>query len=52
MIEQILAIIIMDGNGLYIWSCLIILIFIISINIYLPNKRLNRIYKEIKSKVQ
>jgi len=48
MIEQIFAIIIMDGNGLYVWSCLLILIFIIGINIYLPSRRLNRIYKENK----
>ncbi len=48
MIEQISVIINMDGNGLYVWLCLFILIFTIGINIYLPNRRLNRIHKENK----
>jgi|TARA_B100000959_G_scaffold282362_1_gene348578 hypothetical protein len=52
MIEQISTIISMDGNGLYVWSCLFILFFIIGINIYLPNRKLNRIYKENKTKAQ
>jgi hypothetical protein len=52
MIEQISIIINMDGNGLYVWSCLFLLILIIGINIYLPNRKLNRIYKENKVKGQ
>lgn len=48
--EQISTIIYMDGNGLYVWSCLFILIFVIGINIYLPSRRLKRIYKENKTK--
>ena len=52
MIEQISVIINMDGNGLYVWSCLFILFFIIGINFYLPNRKLKKIYKENKAKGQ
>ncbi len=48
MIEQISTIIYMDGNGLYVWSCVVILLFIIGINIYMPMRRLKRIYKRNK----
>tara|TARA_B100001778_G_C18441769_1_gene562648 strand:+ start:159 stop:314 length:156 start_codon:yes stop_codon:yes gene_type:complete len=51
MMEQIFSIIYMDGNGLYVWSCLLILILIISINIYIPTRRLKKIYKERKAKI-
>jgi len=50
MMEQISSIIYMDGNGLYVWSSLLVLILIISINIYLPTRRLKKIYKEVKTK--
>jgi len=50
--EQISSIIYMDGNGLYVWSCLLILILIISINFYLPTRRLKKIYEEVKTKIQ
>ena len=52
MMEQISSIIYMDGNGLYVWSCLLILILIISINFYLPTRRLKKIYEEVKTKIQ
>ena len=49
--EQIISIIYMDGNGLYVWSCLLILILIISVNVYIPTRRLRKIYKERKTKI-
>jgi len=45
MIEQISTIVYMDGNGLYVWSCVIILLFKIGLNIYIPTRKLIRIYK-------
>ena len=46
--------IINDGNMLEIPGVIIayIVFFIIGINIYLPNRKLNRIYKENKTKAQ
>ena len=52
MMEQISSVIYMDGNGLYVWSCLLILILIVSINFYLPTRRLKKIYEEVKTKIQ
>ncbi len=49
--EHISLFIYMDGNGLYVWSCLLILILIIGINIYIPIRRLKKIYKESKAKI-
>jgi len=49
MINNLSAIIYMDGNGLYVWACLLVLILILGINIYLPSRRLKKIYKENKT---
>ena len=51
MIEQISVIIYMDGNGLYVWSCLLILILVIAINIYIPTRKLKKVYKEGKTRI-
>ena len=52
MMEQISSVIYMDGNGLYVWSCLLVLILIISINIYLPTRRLKKLYEEVETKIR
>ena len=52
MIEQLSAIIHMDGNGLYVWSCFLLLILIIGINIYMPTRKLKKVNKESQSKTQ
>jgi heme exporter protein D len=52
MIEQLSTIIHMDGNGLYVWSCFLILILIICINIYMPTRKLKKVHKEGQSKTQ
>ena len=33
----------MDGQGLYIWAVLLISIFVIVLNLYLPHKNLKKI---------
>tara|TARA_B100001179_G_scaffold217110_1_gene188679 strand:+ start:1688 stop:1861 length:174 start_codon:yes stop_codon:yes gene_type:complete len=33
----------MDGQGLYVWAVLLILIFVIVLNLYLPHKNLKKI---------
>ena len=33
----------MDGKGLYVWAVLLILIFVIVLNLYLPHKNLKKI---------
>ena len=52
MMEQISSVIYMDGNGLYDWSCLLVLILIISTNIYLQTRRLKKLYEEVKTKIR
>ena len=52
MIEQISEIIHMDGNGLYVWSCFLLLILIIGTNIYMPTRKLKKVHKESQSKTQ
>ena len=39
---------IMDGNGPYVWSCLIIFILILVLNIATALKRKNKILKSLK----
>jgi heme exporter protein D len=46
MLDSLQILFIMDGKGPYVWSCLLILIIIITINIIIPVVRLKRIYRE------
>jgi len=46
MLDSLQILFIMDGKGAYVWSCLLILIIVITINIIIPVVRLKRIYRE------
>lgn len=39
----IMNMLIMDGNGVYVWMVIIILIFLLAINMYIPYKNLNKL---------
>ena len=42
--------ILMDGNGPYVWSCLLLLIFILAINYLLAARKKKKLFQHIKSK--
>jgi heme exporter protein D len=46
MLDSLQILFIMDGKGPYVWSSLLILIIVITINIIIPVVRLKRIYRE------
>ena len=46
MLDSLQILFFMDGNGPYVWSCLLFLIIITGTNIIMPIIRLNKIYKE------
>jgi heme exporter protein D len=46
MLDSLQILFLMDGNGPYVWSCLLILIIVTGVNIIIPIIRLNKISRE------
>ena len=44
MIEILKNIILMDGNGLFVWFCVIFLLLILALNIFFAHRRKSKIY--------
>tara|TARA_B100001989_G_scaffold107717_1_gene75519 strand:- start:173 stop:325 length:153 start_codon:yes stop_codon:yes gene_type:complete len=42
--------ILMDGNGPYVWSCLLLLIFILAINYFFAARKKKKLFHRIKTK--
>ena len=48
MLNGIDEVFIMDGNGPYVWSCFVIFILVLVLNIFTALKRKNKILKSLK----
>ena len=50
MLMDLDSFILMDGNGPYVWSCLLLLIFILAINYFFAARKKKKLFHRIKTK--
>jgi heme exporter protein D len=50
MMENLKELILMDGNGLFVWFCLIFFLLVLTLNIIFSYRRKLKIVKSIKNK--
>ena len=49
MTEILKNIILMDGNGLFVWFCVFFLLLILALNIFLAHRRKSKIFRSLKN---
>ncbi len=49
MTEILKNIILMDGNGLFVWFCVIFLLLILALNIFFARRRKSKIFRSLNN---
>ena len=49
MTEILKNIILMDGNGLFVWFCVIFLLLVLALNIFFAHRRKSKIFRSLKN---